>query len=57
MAERGRWSAWIHCFAVGRTTFWDALKGWREQGLARDAAVQQIADNYKTWVDIFETAQ
>jgi len=43
-------------FAVGRTTFWDALIAWREKKISRDEAVAQIAKNYQTWVGIFEKA-
>src|SRR5512134_2371842 len=43
-------------FAVGRTTFWDALVGWREKKITRDEAVLQIAKNYRSWVEIFEKA-
>jgi 5-dehydro-2-deoxygluconokinase len=41
-------------FAVGRTTFWDALVEWRAGKLTRDAAVKQIASRYREWVDRFE---
>jgi len=43
-------------FAVGRTTFWDALAGWRESKHSRDEAVNRIAANYRGWVDLFEQA-
>jgi 5-dehydro-2-deoxygluconokinase len=43
-------------FAVGRTTFWDALVAWREQKLTRENAVEKIAANYKSWVEVFEKA-
>src|SRR4051812_39810765 len=32
-------------FAIGRSIWWDALKGYLEQGLAREEAAAQIADN------------
>jgi myo-inositol catabolism protein IolC len=41
-------------FAVGRTTFWDALVAWRARRITREAAVEVIADRYREWVDIFE---
>jgi 5-dehydro-2-deoxygluconokinase len=41
-------------FAVGRTTFWDALVEWRAQRITRAAAVEIIAHRYQEWVDIFE---
>jgi 5-dehydro-2-deoxygluconokinase len=44
-------------FAVGRTTFWEALKGWLAGTTSRDDAVAQVAANYRTWVDIFERAR
>jgi myo-inositol catabolism protein IolC len=42
-------------FAVGRTTFWDALVDWRVNRITRAAAVEEIARRYREWVDIFET--
>ena len=44
-------------FAVGRTTFWDALKGWLAGDLDRETAVGQIARRFREWVDIYEAAQ
>jgi 5-dehydro-2-deoxygluconokinase len=44
-------------FAVGRTTFWDPLVGWRAKTMGRDAAVAEIARRYREWVDIFEQAR
>jgi 5-dehydro-2-deoxygluconokinase len=41
-------------FAVGRTTFWDALVEWRSGRITRDAAVEVVALRYQEWVDIFE---
>jgi len=41
-------------FAVGRTTFWDALVEWRARRITREAAVEAIAERYRQWVDIFE---
>ncbi len=40
-------------FAVGRTTFWDALVNWRANKISRKEAVAQIAQRYREWVDIF----
>jgi 5-dehydro-2-deoxygluconokinase len=42
-------------FAVGRTTFWNALEDFRAQRITRDAAVSQIAASYRAWVDLFES--
>jgi len=44
-------------FAVGRTSFWDALCGLRDGKITRDAAVGMIADNYAKWVHTFEAAR
>jgi hypothetical protein len=44
-------------FAVGRTTFWDALTDWRAGRITRQAAVAAIAGRYREWADIFERAR
>ncbi|WP_425144914.1 2-deoxy-5-keto-D-gluconate 6-phosphate aldolase domain-containing protein [Deinococcus sp.] len=44
-------------FAVGRTTFWEALKGWLAGSLSREEAVQSIAGRYREWVQDFEAAR
>lgn len=44
-------------FAVGRTTFWDALAAYVAKSVSRTAAVSRIADNYCRWVAIFEKAR
>jgi 5-dehydro-2-deoxygluconokinase len=44
-------------FAVGRTTFWDPLVGLRAKKLTAQAAAQQVANNYREWVGIFEKAR
>jgi myo-inositol catabolism protein IolC len=40
-------------FAVGRTTFWDALVGWRDGHTTREAAVADIARRYTRWCHRF----
>jgi myo-inositol catabolism protein IolC len=40
-------------FAIGRTIWWDALKGFQSGDLERDAAAQQIADNYLRFVRVY----
>ena len=44
-------------FAVGRTTFWDALVGWQAQTLTRAEAVARIAGRLREWVDTVEGAR
>jgi 5-dehydro-2-deoxygluconokinase len=44
-------------FAVGRTSFWDALVGLRDRKIARETAVAMIADRYVERVRTFEDAR
>lgn len=44
-------------FAVGRTDFWEPLVGWRSKKATREAAVSEIAQRYREFVDIFEKAR
>jgi myo-inositol catabolism protein IolC len=41
-------------FAIGRSIWWDALKGYLANDLDRQAAASQIADNYLHFVDVYE---
>ena len=41
-------------FAVGRTTFWDALVAWRAMKATREQAVAEIARRYREFVHLFE---
>jgi myo-inositol catabolism protein IolC len=41
-------------FAIGRSIWWDALKGFLENGLARESAADQIAENYLRFARIYE---
>src|ERR687893_1839125 len=43
-------------FAIGRTIWWDALKGFLEEDLERDAAAEQVADNYLRFVRVYGEA-
>jgi myo-inositol catabolism protein IolC len=43
-------------FAVGRTSFWGPLTDWKDNRIARQAAVSEIAKRYREWVNIFEAA-
>jgi myo-inositol catabolism protein IolC len=38
---------------VGRTTFWDALVGWRDGRESREAAVAEVARRYTRWCQLF----
>ncbi|MEK6229144.1 MAG: DUF2090 domain-containing protein [Actinomycetota bacterium] len=44
-------------FAIGRTIWWDALKGFLDGSLERDAATEQIADNYLRFVEVYNEAE
>jgi myo-inositol catabolism protein IolC len=44
-------------FAIGRSIWWDALKGFLADELERSAAASQIADNYLHFVDVYEGQQ
>jgi 5-dehydro-2-deoxygluconokinase len=41
-------------FAIGRSIWWDALKGFLAEDLDREAAANQIADNYLHFIDVYE---
>jgi myo-inositol catabolism protein IolC len=43
-------------FAIGRSIWWDALKGFLDGSIARDDAAQQIADNYLRFVRVYADA-
>ena len=44
-------------FAVGRTSFWDAVAGYRARTLTRAQAAAKIAGRFREWVDVFEQAR
>ena len=41
-------------FAIGRSIWWDALKGFLDDSLEREAAAQQIAENYLRFIGVYE---
>jgi len=41
-------------FAVGRTSFWDALVDWRAKKITREQAAAQIENRYREFWDTFE---
>src|SRR5215217_790388 len=43
-------------FAIGRTIWWDALKGFLDGNIAREDAAQQVADNYLRFVQVYDEA-
>jgi myo-inositol catabolism protein IolC len=44
-------------FAVGRTTFWDAVADFRAQRATRKEAVDHIAARFCEWASIYEQEQ
>jgi myo-inositol catabolism protein IolC len=44
-------------FAVGRTSFWDAVADYEAKKISREAAAARIGKRYREWVDIFERAR
>ena len=43
-------------FAIGRTIWWDALKGFLDGNVEREDAAQTIADNYLRFVQVYDEA-
>jgi myo-inositol catabolism protein IolC len=43
-------------FAVGRTSFWDAVRDFEDQRATRQEAVSRIARRYLEWVAVFRRA-
>jgi myo-inositol catabolism protein IolC len=41
-------------FAIGRSIWWDALKGWLGDELERQTAAAQIAENYQHFISVYE---
>ena len=41
-------------FAIGRSIWWDALKGFLGGSMEREDAVQMIADNYLRFIRVYE---
>src|SRR5918996_73079 len=44
-------------FAIGRTIWWDALKGFLDGSIEREDAAQQIADKYLHFVQVYGSAE
>jgi len=41
-------------FAIGRSIWWDALRGFLDGSLEREAAAQQIADKYLRFIGVYD---
>jgi 5-dehydro-2-deoxygluconokinase len=44
-------------FAIGRSIWWDALKGFLEEGLERGEAASRIAEKYLRFVKVYQEAE
>jgi myo-inositol catabolism protein IolC len=44
-------------FAIGRSIWWDALKGFLDGKLERQAAAEKIADNYLRFIEVYDEAE
>ena len=44
-------------FAIGRTIWWDALKGFLEGDFEREVAAEQIASKYLHFVDVYKQSE
>jgi myo-inositol catabolism protein IolC len=44
-------------FAIGRSIWWDALKGFLDGSIEREAAADQIADNYLRFIKVYDDAE
>jgi 5-dehydro-2-deoxygluconokinase len=44
-------------FAIGRSIWWDALKGYLDESLEREQATTLVADNYLHFVSVYEQAR
>jgi 5-dehydro-2-deoxygluconokinase len=44
-------------FAIGRSIWWDALKGFLAGDIERERAAEQIAENYLRFVRVYEQAE
>lgn len=42
-------------FAVGRTVFWEPMRDLHEGKISREEAIQKVADNYKSLVDLWNS--
>ena len=43
-------------FAVGRTSWWDAIVAWQEKKISQENTVERIAKRYREWASVFERA-
>ncbi len=42
-------------FAIGRSIFWESLKGWYEGSKSREEAVEEIANSYLGFISVYQS--
>ena len=57
MADDRGWSARVYRFCCGPDYFWDPLSRWLARQTAPKAAVVEIAQHYREFVNIFESVR
>jgi 5-dehydro-2-deoxygluconokinase len=57
MADNGIARSRVLGFAVGRTTFWEALVTLRMNKITREVASARIARRYRAFADIFQSGK
>ncbi len=41
-------------FAIGRSIFWNSLKGWHENEKSREEAISEIANSYLNFISVYQ---
>ena len=41
-------------FAIGRSIFWNSLKGWHQDQKSREEAVSEIAESYLSFISVYQ---
>ena len=41
-------------FAIGRSIFWESLKGWHAGDKSREEAVEEIANSYLSFISVYQ---
>jgi myo-inositol catabolism protein IolC len=44
-------------FAVGRTIWWDAVRGYLNEGLGRDQATSDISRRFRHFIEVYSSAE
>lgn len=44
-------------FAVGRTIWWDAVRGYLTESIEREQAIRAISGRYRRFIDVYSSAE